>query len=233
MEVHHHPKVEKKNFKEYFLEFIMIFLAVLMGFFAESLHEHYNNAETEKRNMESLLKNLQKDSINLTAMIDSNQNVIHMIDSFVMLKGFFRDSAFQKQFVDYAIQLAYYWYFVPDESAFEQMKSSGTLRLIKRQNITDSILKYIEQNKAILFEQAYVDKWFQLSLESLRPIVNFREWAQGHQVKLIGTDEQIEGYFDYKLYERSEQRFYVSYLKIQLANVRTLIPFLKKEYGIK
>ena len=28
MEVHHHPKVEKKNFKEYFLEFIMIFLAV-------------------------------------------------------------------------------------------------------------------------------------------------------------------------------------------------------------
>ena len=25
MEVHHHPKVEKKNFKEYFLEFLMIF----------------------------------------------------------------------------------------------------------------------------------------------------------------------------------------------------------------
>jgi len=25
MEVHHHPHVEKKNFKEYFLEFIMIF----------------------------------------------------------------------------------------------------------------------------------------------------------------------------------------------------------------
>ncbi len=25
MEVHHHPKVEKKNFKEYFLEFVMIF----------------------------------------------------------------------------------------------------------------------------------------------------------------------------------------------------------------
>jgi hypothetical protein len=32
MEVHHHPSVEKKNFKEYFLEFIMIFLAVAMGF---------------------------------------------------------------------------------------------------------------------------------------------------------------------------------------------------------
>jgi cell division protein FtsB len=37
MEVHHHPHVEKKNFKEYFLEFLMIFLAVTMGFFAESI----------------------------------------------------------------------------------------------------------------------------------------------------------------------------------------------------
>jgi hypothetical protein len=27
MEVHHHPKVEKKNFKEYFLECLMIFLS--------------------------------------------------------------------------------------------------------------------------------------------------------------------------------------------------------------
>jgi hypothetical protein len=37
MEVHHHPNVENKNFKEYFLEFLMIFLAVTLGFFAESL----------------------------------------------------------------------------------------------------------------------------------------------------------------------------------------------------
>ena len=31
MEVHHHPKVEKKNFKEYLLEGLMIFLAVTLG----------------------------------------------------------------------------------------------------------------------------------------------------------------------------------------------------------
>ncbi len=31
MEVHHHPHVEKKNFKEYLLEGLMIFLAVSMG----------------------------------------------------------------------------------------------------------------------------------------------------------------------------------------------------------
>jgi len=36
MEVHRHPDVEKKRFKEYFLEFLMIFLAVTLGFFAEN-----------------------------------------------------------------------------------------------------------------------------------------------------------------------------------------------------
>jgi hypothetical protein len=30
MEVHHHPNLERKNFKEYFLEFLKIFLAVNM-----------------------------------------------------------------------------------------------------------------------------------------------------------------------------------------------------------
>src|SRR4051812_47286529 len=55
MEVHHHPKVENpahggtgKHFKEYFLEFLMIFLAVTLGFFAENIREHFTDARIEK-----------------------------------------------------------------------------------------------------------------------------------------------------------------------------------------
>jgi hypothetical protein len=42
MEVHHHPQLEHKPkpWKEYLLEYIMIFLAVMTGFFAESYREH-------------------------------------------------------------------------------------------------------------------------------------------------------------------------------------------------
>src|SRR5882762_10395927 len=47
MEVHHHPNIEKKNFKEYLLEGLMIFLAVTLGFFAESLRENIANHERE------------------------------------------------------------------------------------------------------------------------------------------------------------------------------------------
>jgi hypothetical protein len=49
MEVHHHPHLpHSKKFKEYFLEFLMIFLAVTMGFFAESLREHMSEKKRKK-----------------------------------------------------------------------------------------------------------------------------------------------------------------------------------------
>jgi hypothetical protein len=49
MEVHHHPEVEKKGFKEYILEGLMIFIAVMMGFFAESIRENITNKEHVKQ----------------------------------------------------------------------------------------------------------------------------------------------------------------------------------------
>ena len=70
MEVHHHPKVEKKNFKEYFLEFLMIFLAVTMGFFAESLREHVSNNSKEKEYIASLIQDMKKDSTTLNKYIN-------------------------------------------------------------------------------------------------------------------------------------------------------------------
>jgi hypothetical protein len=69
MEVHHHPQVEKKNFREYFLEFIMIFLAVTMGFFAESIRESISDNHKEKEYIRSFIEDLKKDSVALTQYI--------------------------------------------------------------------------------------------------------------------------------------------------------------------
>src|SRR6478609_6518216 len=58
MEVHHHPHVEKKNFKEYFLEFLMIFLAVTLGFFAENIREKISDERQVRQYIESMLRDL-------------------------------------------------------------------------------------------------------------------------------------------------------------------------------
>ena len=62
MEVHHHPKVEKKNFKEYFLEFLMIFLAVTLGFFAENIREKISDERQVRQYIESMLRDLKSDT---------------------------------------------------------------------------------------------------------------------------------------------------------------------------
>lgn len=70
MEVHHHPHIEKKGFKQYFLEFVMIFLAVTMGFFAESIREHISNNSKEKEYIASLIQDMKKDSTTLDNYIN-------------------------------------------------------------------------------------------------------------------------------------------------------------------
>ncbi len=65
MEVHHHPEVEKKGFKEYILEGLMIFLAVTMGFFAESMRENITNGEHVKQLTMQLVRDLKNDTANL------------------------------------------------------------------------------------------------------------------------------------------------------------------------
>ena len=72
MEVHHHPHVEKKGFKEYFLEFLMIFLAVTLGFFAEGLRESISDHSTEKEYIVSIIQDMKKDSATLTNYIYKN-----------------------------------------------------------------------------------------------------------------------------------------------------------------
>jgi len=58
MEVNHpHHPTHKKKLSEYIIEFVMLFTAVTLGFFAENIREHL--AENEKKN--ELLKSVSTD----------------------------------------------------------------------------------------------------------------------------------------------------------------------------
>jgi hypothetical protein len=74
MEVHHHPHVKEKNFKEYFLEFLMIFLAVTLGFFAEGIRESISNGEHARLLATQLVKDLKEDTVHLQWLMDFYKN---------------------------------------------------------------------------------------------------------------------------------------------------------------
>jgi hypothetical protein len=136
MEVHHHPDLhhEKKAWKEYFLEFLMIFLAVTMGFFAESLREHI----TEKNNATELARSFYNELKRDSATIQTIQmHRLRRDSSLRYLRKYFRDSSiancskkFSVNFM-YGLEVFSPYVFEPKDGILNQLKNSGSLRYFK------------------------------------------------------------------------------------------------------
>jgi hypothetical protein len=62
MEVHHpHHPTHKKKWSEYIIEFVMLFTAVTLGFFAENIREHLAENEKKSELMKIVSLDLQRD----------------------------------------------------------------------------------------------------------------------------------------------------------------------------
>ena len=88
MEVHHHPDIhhKPKKWKEYFLEFLMIFLAVTMGFLAESYREHLADKEKVKQAIVSLVKCLASADVGFMFIAYNLRRLMIIIDKNLLKK---------------------------------------------------------------------------------------------------------------------------------------------------
>jgi hypothetical protein len=156
MEVHHHPHVEKKNFKEYFLEFLMIFLAVTMGFFAESIREHLADGSKEKQYIKSMIADLKNDTAMLRDVIDANIKRVSGIDTLSSLlnkTSLTVDDEKQLYILNnrYASNIVS---MVWNDGTIRQLLTSGNLRLMSEPGTSDSIMNYYGPNKDVASGQA-------------------------------------------------------------------------------
>src|SRR5215510_13470651 len=62
MEVHAHTHTERKKFKHYLWEFLMLFLAVFAGFLAENQREHYVEHRWAKQFAQTLYDDIKHDT---------------------------------------------------------------------------------------------------------------------------------------------------------------------------
>ena len=145
MEVHHHPDLhhKEKPWKEYLLEGLMIFLAVTMGFFAESLREHIANKDKEKDMIASLVRDLKKDTATLNAAINlympHHNWWVDSLDNYVNTMPFKGN----EQKITMGLFNATDWYtYAPPEVALNNLKSSGTFNLIEKDKVKSEILTF-------------------------------------------------------------------------------------------
>lgn len=141
MEVHHpHHPTHKKNWKEYFTEFIMLFAAVTLGFFAENLREHQIEKNREIQFLENIHYDLEQDLKDMENTIAFNIEKQKMNDSLV--------SAFETKEYEKDISRFYYLlknaiirkFFEHSSTGFTQLKNAGGLRLIEDKSILQKII---------------------------------------------------------------------------------------------
>ncbi len=169
MEVHHHPHVEKKSFKEYLLEGIMIFIAVTMGFIAESIRENITKHEKEHHLMEMLVQDLKKDIIQLDTIQNRSKIKLAYLDTlrqfvFAEIDNELSDSACKKMYyIDARFGnsgLAYR--FVPIDRALSQLEKTDAYNFISRQNVSDSILNYKGNNTTLIDDYQIIREYYQI-----------------------------------------------------------------------
>jgi hypothetical protein len=144
MEVHHHAHHDhgKRNWKSYFWEFLMLFLAVFCGFLAEYQLEHKIERDREKKFIQLLAQDLQSD-------IDSIDKIkIHRLERHQQADSLLtalKNGSYKTNGAN-----VYYWgrntsrrrFFYSADGTFQQLKNSGSLRLVGKKDIIQKIIEY-------------------------------------------------------------------------------------------
>ena len=258
MEVHHHPDLhhKKKKFKEYFLEFLMIFLAVTMGFFAENIREHFAENRQEHEYVQSMINDLKTDTANIAWYTKVNkENQLAYCDSLIeqLDKEKWDDTTKAAIYIYKGYQGSTYIYFFPKQTLI-QLKNGGGAKLIKNRAALDSIMNY-DADISMAEDQAksYVDfttnifdiagKIFyakKINNAPGRDSVNNYEriawYVKNGKVKdlIIDNDQKDLNEFISKI--KARKSIIETYLEI-LSGVSDdatyLIKFLKKEYNLE
>ena len=148
MEVHRHPHhvMHKKKWGEYIVEFFMLFLAVFLGFVAENYREHEAEKKRAKEYVMSMVQDLKSDSAIYETTLARNELSCRMIDTLINMLAEKSSNTGHIYYLARSITVSQD-NFKPTTETFEQLKSSGSLRLITNKKVIDSINAYYQALK--------------------------------------------------------------------------------------
>ena len=244
MEVHHsHHPTHKKKWTEYLLEFLMLFLAVFLGFTAENIREQKIERHREEDYIKGLVQNLKDDTASLNIRIPTLKTRIQRADSLVRLaKADPTVPENLKLITRLDFHVSFYSDFTANTATLSQLKS-GNLRLIRKKNAADSILKYDLTNAATVKQwEIYFplyNNYIQSQLQVFEVTIRLDPSYSGGEVSgklpppVSGDKEKLRLYFNNVAALHIVTSGYVWRLENQLKEATNLINYLKQVYHLE
>jgi hypothetical protein len=243
MEVHHHPEVGKKSFKEYLLEGLMIFIAVTMGFFAESIRETIHEHHLERDYIKSFTEDLKIDTARINTALSRDAYILRKVDTLFarMLQVNITKSdiitiykcqryAMNQEDVHFS------------DRTYTQLKSTGDSRLIRSNEVSNAIQDYEAGMRDCTDQDAFYGAEIDRIADASKPVFLTRYWTTGYKIdSLVARGEDIRlATRDFALLNNytnelgifeSVLEAYMHYLRTQKKSAVALMDLFQKEYG--
>ncbi|MBY0433812.1 MAG: hypothetical protein K2U26_06850 [Cyclobacteriaceae bacterium] len=190
-----------KDWKKYLFEFLLIFLAVFLGFLADNIRENYTEQQQAISLAKSFYEELKNDSVSVVSKIEGRmqkaKSIMYMVD-------FFHDSSLTSTSKSKGLPYHFVWamaarspiIFTPRTVVLEQLKSSGSIRYFKNDRLQKLIgdlsvaVDYIESR------QQYEDRIFATYMEPI--MTNHMDFDFQHKLWLNSTNlfERLSEYLN-------------------------------------
>jgi hypothetical protein len=232
MEIHHpHKKHHHRKAKEYISEFVMLFIAITAGFFAENLREMYVENHREHQYIATLIKDLEADTASIKNTIVVNEKQIKGLDSLLNLMVISDKSISEEKLYYYIHYLNSLSGFSPREMTIMQLRNSGGLRLISNKSTSDSIVTYYTNFESHEEQMKYSLEFQRTTMELEMRLLDFKLYNNG-KFKTIAYSEDFKELYNRSLVFISLLINEVKWLKDYQKQSLSLLNFLKKEYKL-
>ena len=256
MEVHHHahdPAAphHKKNWKSYFWEFLMLFLAVFCGFLAEYQLEHKIERDRTREYASLLIKDLEKDTIQINNVVNQLVEISACIDSINIIvhngvSGNKVPGSFYYHSQIGTLSPIMTW----NDATLIQLTQSGNLRYFRDQELVNKISSYYSnqdyiryltngdrdrREKSIAIRSRILNNYYYKNYSTVLPLGKVKLQSDAlmkNTIPLQSNDPQLLNEYANSFENR---RGYINlvltdtYPKAK-ANAKELILIIKKEY---
>ncbi|MFM7858210.1 MAG: hypothetical protein ACKO96_41400 [Flammeovirgaceae bacterium] len=139
------PAITQKkteSIRKYLIEFVLVFAAIVLGFFAENLREYYSDRDKEQELAQLLLEDLQTDSVNVSKLMLDLDYQIGTHDSILAL---LKKSTYDHKILLIQLRKAGVYNLLPlANTTIEQIKGSNASLYFSDKKFVSNILKYYQ-----------------------------------------------------------------------------------------
>ena len=248
MEVHAHTHTPRKKWTHYFWEFLMLFLAVFCGFLAENFREHTIEKHREEKYIQAMVEDLKTATTYFNIQIKGRRQNRKMVDTLINLLSQKSRNESEQQHLYFLARICVMQVELPqiNDRIYDQMKSSGNLRLIHNESIGDSISRYYFNAKEIQVNinqtqmrilstiEAEGKVFDGIVFQQLMDMDNFNfKNPEGNLQLITDNDEKINELIIRLHYLISISAFTELYFKRMNEQAERLIRSLQNEYHLK